>query len=77
MCFLSKNEKGITITDPFQNILHEPKSEGCKPNKIWADKGNEFYNKLIKSWLQDNYIEMYWTHNKGKSVVAERFIGIF
>ena len=29
----------------------------------------------MKSWLQDNDIEMYSTHNKGKSVVAERFIG--
>ena len=28
----------------------------------------------MKSWLKDNRIEMYSTHNKGKSVVAERFI---
>ena len=28
----------------------------------------------MKSWLQDNDIEMYSTHNEGKSVVAERFI---
>ena len=28
----------------------------------------------MKSWLQDNDIEMYSTHNKGKSVVAEIFI---
>ena len=27
----------------------------------------------MKSWLQDNDIEMYSTHNEGKSVVAERF----
>ena len=20
----------------------------CKPNKIWPDKGNEFYNRLMK-----------------------------
>ena len=25
-------------------------------------------------WLQDNNIEMYSTHNNGKSFVAERFI---
>ena len=47
---------------------------GCKPNKIWVDKGSEFYNRLVKSWLQDNEIEIYSTHNKGKSVVAERII---
>ena len=28
----------------------------------------------MKSWLQDNDIEMYLTRNEGKSVVAERFI---
>ena len=28
----------------------------------------------MKSWLEKNGIEMYSTHNEGKSVVAERFI---
>ena len=28
----------------------------------------------MKSWLQDNNIEMHSTHNEGKSVVAERYI---
>ena len=28
----------------------------------------------MKSWLEKNTIEMYLTHNEGKSVVAERFI---
>ena len=41
---------------------------GCKPNKIWVDKGSQFYSKSI------NNIEMDSTHNEGKSVVAERFI---
>ena len=41
---------------------------------MWVDEGSEFYNKLMKSWLQDNEIEMYSSHNEGKSVVAERFI---
>ena len=42
--------------------------------KIWVDKASEFYNRSVKSWLQDNDIEMYSAHNEGKSVVAERFI---
>ena len=45
-----------------------------KPNKIWEDKGSKFYNSSFKKWLKDNDIEMYSTHNEGKSVVAERFI---
>ena len=40
------------------------------------DKGIEFYNKSMKSWLQDNYIEMYSTYNGGKPVVPKRFITI-
>ena len=30
----------------------------------------------MKSWLEKNDVEMYSTHNEGKSVVAERFIRI-
>ena len=28
----------------------------------------------MKSWLEKNAIEMYSTHNEGKSVIAERLI---
>ena len=45
-----------------------------KPNKIWIGKGSEFYNRSMKSWLEKNDIEMYSTHNEGKSAVAKRFI---
>ena len=45
-----------------------------KPNKIWPDKGSEFYNSFFKRWLKDNDIEMCSTHNEGKSVVPGRFI---
>ena len=45
-----------------------------KLNKIWVDKGREFCNRSMKSWLQNNDIEMYLTYYKGKSVVAERLI---
>ena len=45
-----------------------------KPNKIWVDKGSQFYNRSMESWLEKNDIEMYSTHNKEKYVVTERFI---
>ena len=50
------------------------KESDRKPNKIWVDKGSEFYNNSFKKWLKDNDVEMYSMHNEGKSVVAERFI---
>ena len=66
-----KDKTAITITKACQEILDE---SGHKPNKIWVDKESEFYNRLMKSWLKDNDMQMYSTHNEGKSVVAERFI---
>ena len=64
-------KKGITITKAFQNVLGE---SGRKPNKIWVDKGGEFYNRSMKPWLEDNGIEMYSKNTEEKSVVAKRFI---
>ena len=66
-----KDKKGISIVNAFQKILKE---SDRKPNKIWVDKGSEFYNNSFKKWLKDNDIEMYSIHNEEKSVVAERFI---
>ena len=66
-----KDKTGVTIVNAFQSNL---KKSNRKPNKIWVDKGSEFYNRSMKSWLEKNDIEMYSTNNIGKSVVAERFI---
>ena len=66
-----KDQKGVTIVDAFQKILDD---SNRKPNKIWIDKGCEFYNNSFKTWLKDNDIEMYSIHNEEKSVAAERFI---
>ena len=66
-----KDKKDMTITNVFQKILKE---SNRKPNKTWVDKGREFYNRSMRSWPEENDIEMYSTHNEGKSVVGERFI---
>ena len=66
-----EDKKGTTIVNAFQSILDNSKR---KPNKIWVDQGSEFYNTHFNKWLKDNNIEMYLTHNEGKSVVAGRFI---
>ena len=47
-----KDKKGITITNSFQKILNGSKR---KPNKIWVDKGSEFYNSSMRSWLKKCY----------------------
>ena len=68
-----KDNKGVSIVTALQSILKQSNSSR-KPNKIWVDKGSEFYNSSFKKWLQDNDIVMYSTNNEGKSVVAGRFI---
>ena len=58
-----KDKRSITITNVFQKILDD---------RISVDKGTEFCNRSMKSFLQN--IEIYSTHNEEESVVAERFI---
>ena len=44
-----------------------------KPNKLWVDQGREFHNKLMQQWLKNNNINLLHI-NKGKSIIAERFM---
>ena len=66
-----KDKKGASIVTVFRKILDK---SGRKPNKMWVDKGSGFANNSFIKWLKDNDIEIYLTHNEGKSVVAERYI---
>ena len=59
-----KDKKGVSIVDAFQKILDD---SNRKPNKIWVDKGSEFYNNSFKKWLKDNDIEMYSIHKWWKT----------
>ena len=69
--FLWKIKKDIAITNAFQKPLDE---SNRKLNKIWVDRGSEFYNRSMKLFLQNNNIEMHSMHNEEKSVVAGRFV---
>ena len=62
-----KYKKGVTIV----KMLDDSKR---KPNKTWVDEGSESCNRSMKSSLEKHNIEMYSTHNDGKSVVSEGFI---
>ena len=42
-----KDKKVVSIVNGFQSIL---KKSNRKPNKIWVDKGGEFYSRSMKSW---------------------------
>ena len=71
-----KNKSGLSITKGFKTIL----SEGRKPEKLWVDRGSEFYNKTFKSLLKEygtgkaaSGIELYSTYSDFKAVFIERF----
>ena len=51
-----KDKKSITIVNAFQKVLNKA---DCKQNKLWVDKGSEFYNRSMKSWLEKYVIEMH------------------
>ena len=40
-----KDKKGVSIVNAFQKILDISER---KPNKIWVDKGSEFYNNSFR-----------------------------
>ena len=60
-----KNQNGITVTNVFV------KKSNIKPNKIWIDKGSEFYNRSLKSWLQDNCIKCIQHIKKGNLLLLK------
>ena len=72
---LKGKKKSVSIINAFQNMLDDSADlrSTRKLNKTWLGKESEFYNSSFKKWLKDNDIEMYSTHNEGKSIVAERF----
>ena len=59
-----KNKKGETVADALKDIFKKR-----KPEKLWTDKGREFYNKDVK-----DLVELYSTENEEKSSIAERWL---
>ena len=56
-----KDKTGKSVASALKNIFEER-----KPEKMWLDKGKEFYNKDVK--------DLYSTENEEKSSVVERWI---
>ena len=63
-----KNKSGLSVAKAFEELFRTR-----KPNKIWSDKGTEFYNKDVSKVLRENDIEIYSTENEEKSAVVERW----
>ena len=61
-----KNESGLSITNGFKIVLCEnPQgaSESRKPEKLWVDRGGEFYYKTFQSLLKEYETELFFTYS--------------
>ena len=84
MGYSLKNKSGLSITNGFKIVLSEHPQSGSeprKPEKLWVDRGSEFYKKktfksLFKEYGTGNAasgIELYFTYSDLKAVFIERF----
>ena len=67
-----KDKQGITVKTAFEKLLQKG-TKGRKPEKIWSDRGKEFYNKPFLDFLKKNNISIYSTNSDLKAVFIERF----
>jgi len=58
-----KNKTGTEVVGALQKVFKER-----KPEKLWVDKGKEFYNKHVQQ-----LVDLYSTENEEKSIVVERW----
>ena len=73
-----KKKSGFSITNGFKIVLSEhPQggSESRKPEKLWVDRGSEFYKRTFKSLLKEYETKLYSTYSDLKAVFIERFNG--
>ena len=64
-----KDKTGKIVANAFKKIFKEKRI----PKFVWTDKGKEFYNKNMKSLLDQHNIKLYSTENEEKSSVVERW----
>ena len=65
-----KDKSGKSTTTAFKSLIEKTKR---KPDKIWSDRGKEFYNKTFLDFLKEQNIHIYSTHSDLKAVFVERF----
>ena len=65
-----KDKSGKSTTTAFKSLIEKAKR---KPDKIWSDRGKEFYNKTFLDFLKQNEIQIYSTNSDLKAVFVERF----
>ena len=65
-----KDKSGKSTTTAFKKLIETSKR---KPDKIWSDRGKEFYNKTFLDFLKEQNIHIHSTKSDLKAVFVERF----
>ena len=65
-----KDKTGKSATTAFKSLIEKAKRQ---PDKIWSDRGKEFYDKTFLNFLKEQNIHFYSTHSDLKAVFVERF----
>ena len=65
-----KDKSGKSTTTALKNLIGKAKRQ---PDKIWSDRGKEFYNKTFLDFLKEQNIHIYSTNSDLKAVFVERF----
>ena len=65
-----KQKTAIEVSNALRSVF----STGVVCQRMWTDRGREFYNKEVKRLFAQRGITLYSTHNEPKAMIAERFI---
>lgn len=65
-----KNKQHQNVTDGLKSVFHS----GRKPDTLRTDKGSEFKNRWVKTFLKKEGVYTIYTQNETKANYAERVI---
>ena len=63
-----KAKTGVALVHAFDKIVKQR-----QPNRLQRDRGREFYNRTFQRWLEEQWIQHFWTEGDAKASVVERF----
>ena len=66
-----KDKSGTSVTNAFKTIVQSPYERSSivrTPERLWVDRGKEFYNKTFLSYLKQNGTKIYSTNSDLKAV---------
>ena len=65
-----RSKHGGVVLQGLKQILESPTWGGIK--KLWTDRGTEYYNEKVKSYLREKKIKLYSVYSEVKASLVER-----